>query len=105
MVRICEQAGIANIHLSFSEVQPIKLANVKKALLEHGTKGDISMVAIVHCETSTGVLNQIESIGELLKNNEMDNKTGSKSILYTVDAMSTFGGVQSRYEHVDFLIR
>jgi 2-aminoethylphosphonate-pyruvate transaminase len=44
----------------------------------------ISEVAVVHCETTTGIINPIEQIGRIVK------KSGAK---YFVDAMSSFGAV------------
>ena len=45
---------------------------------------DISHVAIVHCETTTGMLNSIDDIAKLAK---LHNKT------VILDAMSSFGGI------------
>ncbi|WP_135383703.1 2-aminoethylphosphonate--pyruvate transaminase [Vibrio tasmaniensis] len=45
---------------------------------------DITHVAIVHCETTTGILNPIEEIAKLAKQH---NKT------VILDAMSSFGGI------------
>ncbi|WP_134024941.1 2-aminoethylphosphonate--pyruvate transaminase [Lysinibacillus sp. YR326] len=53
-----------------------------KALLENDST--ITHVAVVHCETTTGILNPIAEIGSAVK--EL-NKT------FIVDAMSSFGGV------------
>jgi selenocysteine lyase/cysteine desulfurase len=43
----------------------------------------ITHVAVVHCETTTGMLNPIEAIGKIVK---------SFRKVYIVDAMSSFGG-------------
>jgi len=58
---------------------------------------DISHVALVHCETTTGMLNDIEPIGEIVK------KYGRT---YIVDAMSSFGGIPIEMDRlgIDFLI-
>ena len=45
---------------------------------------DITHVAVVHCETTTGMLNPIEAVGEIVR------KAGR---CYIVDAMSSFGGI------------
>ncbi|MEG0258873.1 MAG: 2-aminoethylphosphonate--pyruvate transaminase, partial [Lysinibacillus sp.] len=57
----------------------------------------ISHVTIVHCETTTGMLNPIEEISEVVK------ATGKT---YIVDAMSSFGGVPMDVPNlqIDFLI-
>jgi 2-aminoethylphosphonate-pyruvate transaminase len=55
----------------------------------------ITHVAMVHCETTTGILNPIE---ELLKAAKDAGKTT------IVDAMSTFGATKIDMAHVDYLI-
>jgi len=44
----------------------------------------VTHVAVVHCETTTGMLNPIEKIGQIVK---------SYGKVYIVDAMSSFGGI------------
>ncbi|MFC3885407.1 2-aminoethylphosphonate aminotransferase [Bacillus songklensis] len=44
----------------------------------------VSYLALVHCETTTGLLNNIEAVGELCRKN---------NILMIVDAMSSFAGI------------
>ncbi|MFJ7667953.1 2-aminoethylphosphonate--pyruvate transaminase [Lysinibacillus sp. NPDC097195] len=57
----------------------------------------ITHVAVVHCETTTGILNPINEIGEVVQ-------TFNKRFI--VDAMSSFGGVplDLSNDHIDFLI-
>ncbi|MGN4126388.1 2-aminoethylphosphonate--pyruvate transaminase [Lysinibacillus sphaericus] len=57
----------------------------------------ITHVAIVHCETTTGILNPIHEVGKIV---ERFGKT------YIVDAMSSFGGVPMDLskQPIDFLI-
>jgi len=57
----------------------------------------ITHVAIIHCETTTGIINPIEAIGEICSEYR---KT------YIVDAMSSFGAypVDMEASHIDFLI-
>lgn len=66
-----------------------------QAILEDDST--ITHVAIVHCETTTGILNPINEIGEVVK------KFGKT---YIVDAMSSFGGVPMDLSKlpIDFLI-
>ncbi len=67
--------------------------------VEEALKNDTSIthIAIIHCETTTGIFNNIQSIGELSKKY---NK------IYIVDAMSSFGAVpiDIRGIGIDFLI-
>ncbi len=57
----------------------------------------ITHVVIVHCETTSGILNDIESIGKVVKN---------AGLIYFVDAMSSFGGVDINVKdlEIDFLV-
>ncbi|MFX1465553.1 MAG: pyridoxal-phosphate-dependent aminotransferase family protein [Promethearchaeota archaeon] len=48
---------------------------------------DIKAIFLVHNETSTAVVNPVKEIGEIAKNN---------GILYAVDAISSFGGMELR---------
>ena len=54
---------------------------VREALLKNP---DAKMVAVVHSETSTSVLNPIDEIGEVVKDSEA---------IFMVDAVSSLGGV------------
>ena len=57
----------------------------------------LTHVAVVHCETTTGILNPIEETGRVTK------KRGK---VYVVDAMSSFGGMPIDFEGcgIDFLV-
>ena len=57
----------------------------------------ITHVAVVHCETTTGMLNPIEAIGKIVR---------SFRKVYIVDAMSSFGGIPMDVDRLgaDFLI-
>jgi len=57
----------------------------------------ITNVAVVHCETTTGIINPVEQIGALVRN------AGRR---YFVDAMSTFGAVPLHLAQagVDYLV-
>ncbi len=57
----------------------------------------ISHVAIVHCETTTGIVNQVEEIGEIVQRNGR---------VYFVDAMSSFGAIPLNLAqaNIDFLV-
>ena len=63
-----------------------ELAPPDLAQLAHALASDpaITHVAVVHCETTTGMLNPVEAIGRIVKD---AGKT------YIVDAMSSFGGI------------
>lgn len=63
------------------DVRPSPAA-VDAALWE---RPDVTGVAVVHCETTTGILNPVEEIGAVVKRH---GKT------YVVDSMSAFGGIE-----------
>ncbi len=87
-------AGIEHRVITAAEDAAIDPAVVDAFLTEHA---DYTHVAVVHCETTTGVLNPIEAIGAVAKRH---GKT------YVVDAMSSFGGMPIDFEaaRIDFLI-
>ncbi|MCC6152501.1 MAG: 2-aminoethylphosphonate--pyruvate transaminase [Candidatus Hydrogenedentes bacterium] len=69
------------------------------ATIEHALAHDkrINFVAVVHCETTTGIVNPIDKIGALAK------AAGAR---YFVDAMSSFGAVPIDFNaaHIDYLV-
>jgi 2-aminoethylphosphonate-pyruvate transaminase len=62
-----------------------------------GTTTGITHVAVIHCETTTGIVNPIAEIGE---------KVAGAGAAYIVDAMSSFGAIPIDLAaiHADFLI-
>ncbi|WP_421919288.1 2-aminoethylphosphonate--pyruvate transaminase [Marinifilum sp.] len=67
--------------LAFSEDE-IPQAEIVKEFLKDNT--DVTHVAIVHCETTTGIFNELNAIGGIVK---------QAGAVYMVDAMSSFGAV------------
>jgi len=59
-------------------------------------------VAIIHCETSSGILNPIEEIGQLV----YDHGAKKGSTVYIVDSMSGFGAIpiSLRNGHITYMI-
>ena len=63
MSLICEATSIPYHMESFPENESVNLARVSELL-----KGDTySLVSCVHCETSSGVFNPVEQVGQLVK--------------------------------------
>jgi pyridoxamine--pyruvate transaminase len=62
-------------------------AAVREAL---AGRGDVTLVSVVHCETPSGTLNDLDAIGEI---------TARHGALLIVDAVSSFGGVPTDFEH------
>lgn len=57
----------------------------------------ITHVAVVHCETTTGIMNPIQEIGEIVHKHNR---------IYFIDAMSSFGAVPIDFHacHIDYLV-
>ncbi len=57
----------------------------------------ITHVAVVHCETTTGIMNPVKEIGEIVHQHNR---------VHFVDAMSSFGAVPIDFQacHVDYLV-
>ncbi len=79
MQKIASTQKISVVSLSFSENTQPDLGALEMALQ---ADSDISHVAVVHCETTTGIINPIEQYGEIVKKHNR---------IYIVDAMSSFG--------------
>lgn len=94
IAKIARYLHIPLVEIVQPEVEPASLAKIEQAL-DH--EPDITHVAVVHCETTTGMLNPVEAIGQLAK---------ARGKTYIVDAMSSFGGIPLTLESVgaDFLI-
>lgn len=94
MVSIADFAGIENESIEVKDSEIFNKEDVERALDEDAS---ITHVAMVHSETTTGLLNNIEEIGEVVK---------SKGKIFIVDAMSSFAGVEIDIKKIgiDFLI-
>jgi 2-aminoethylphosphonate-pyruvate transaminase len=84
IARICGILGRRVTTLDFEENEPVKAAAVDAALARDSS---ITHVALVHCETSTGVLNPLAEVAAVMSRH-------SKSLL--VDAMSSFAALEIR---------
>ena len=80
--------------MKFEETEAVDPARIDAYLTEHG---DVTHVSVVHCETTTGVLNPLKEIAEVVKRH-------GKVLI--VDAMSSFGGVPIDMAElgIDFMI-
>jgi 2-aminoethylphosphonate-pyruvate transaminase len=79
--RICTILGRRVSVLEFPEEQPVQPSDVDAALKKDSS---ITHVALVHCETSTGVLNALSEVADVVARHR-------RSLL--VDAMSSFAAV------------
>ena len=82
IARICEILGRRTTLIDYPENEPARAADIDAALAKDPS---ISHVALVHCETSTGVLNPLKEIARTV--------TDRKRRLL-VDAMSSFAALE-----------
>jgi len=94
MLQIASLLKIDHVVLTAPENDVHGLMSVRAAL---DADASISDVAVVHCETTTGILNPIVEIGAIVKQH------GRR---YIVDAMSSFGAVplDVTRANIDFLV-
>jgi len=86
--------GVPVVEVVTGEGEPIDPAAVEATLAEHP---EVTHLAIVHCETTSGVLNPVQEVGAIAH---------ERGVTYFVDSMSAFGAVPIDLEacHVDFLV-
>jgi 2-aminoethylphosphonate-pyruvate transaminase len=94
MVQIAERLRMAHVAMTLPETQPADPEQLEAALARDAS---VSHVAVVQCETTTGMLNPVPALGQVVKRR---GKT------FLVDAMSSFGGIPQTMDelHADFLI-
>lgn len=81
MAVMAERLGIPTVRLSVPENQPVTAAMIAEAL---AADASITHAGVVHCETTTGLLNPLAGIGAAVR---------QAGRLLIVDAMSSFGGI------------
>lgn len=90
MAEICRRTGKAFDCMEWSENQPVDPAALERRLSwDHS----ISHVAVVHCETTTGILNPIEDIAEIVDGH-------GRELL--IDSMSAFGALPLDAREISF---
>ncbi len=94
MVQIAKVLKVNYLVYHLPEVNAPSLAEVNRLLEDNP---DITHLAVVHCETTTGILNPVKEITQL---------AGKFNKITIVDAMSSFGGIpMDVYDwNIDFLI-
>ncbi|SEC80401.1 2-aminoethylphosphonate--pyruvate transaminase [Pseudomonas marginalis] len=90
LARICEVLGRDLSTFETAEDQPTTAADVDRLLTVDSA---ITHVALIHCETSTGILNPLPQIAEVVKHH------GKRLI---IDAMSSFGALPINAREVPF---
>lgn len=94
IVQMAEMLKIPTAVLEVAEDRTPRPANVDAILTEDAS---ITHVSLAHCETSTGIINPVAEIGEVVNRHRRH---------YFVDAMSSFGGVPLNVNetHIDYLV-
>lgn len=94
MAQIADYLGINHVDVVFDEDEVTGLEKIMDKLAAHP---EITHFAMVHCETTTGILNPIETLIP---------KIHAMGIVTIVDAMSSFGGIPINVEAlgIDYLI-
>jgi 2-aminoethylphosphonate-pyruvate transaminase len=94
IAKMAEVLGIATYAVEFAENETPDAARIEAALRANP---DVNMLATVHCETTTGILNPIREIGAVAQ---------AAGVQYFVDAMSSFGAVPVDLAdcHIDYLV-
>ncbi|XP_067011935.2 2-aminoethylphosphonate--pyruvate transaminase [Anabrus simplex] len=97
MKKICEVSQIPHDVLPFPEDSVIDLEEVADWLEDH--PDTYTTVSVVHCETSSGVINPVDKVGQLVR-------ALQPGAAFFVDAMSSFGAVPIDLElcSVDYLV-
>ena len=94
IVQMAETLGIATAVLEVRENRTPAPDDVAAMLARDN---DITHVSVAHCETTTGIINPVPEIGEVVHRHRLS---------YFVDAMSSFGAVPLDVEesHIDYLV-
>ncbi|MFK4343017.1 MULTISPECIES: 2-aminoethylphosphonate--pyruvate transaminase [unclassified Paenibacillus] len=91
---IAKVLKIPHLSLVFEANTQVDPQTVERKLVEDEA---ITHVAMVHCETTTGILNPLEAVMGVIKRNNR---------IAVIDAMSSFGGIPIEVEElqIDFII-
>lgn len=94
MAQIADYYRMNYALVALSETELVTGEVVRRALEEHP---DATHLSMVHSETTTGLLNRIGEVAEVLR---------GRGITFIVDAMSSFGGIPVDIEGlgIDFLV-
>ncbi len=81
MASMAETTGIRYSTLNWDEDTPV---NPQEVAAHLDSEPGITHVAVVHCETTSGLFNPVQELGQVLS---------ARNLVYIVDAMSSFGAV------------
>lgn len=94
IVKMTRVLGIDTRVLRYEENTPADIEEIRQVLAEDAA---VTNVFVVHCETTTGLLNPVEEIGAAVR---------ERGCFYIVDAMSSLGAIPLNLETacIDFLV-
>lgn len=94
IAKIASILGIDTVTLDYPENETPDLKGIESALK---ADPEIAMLSMVHCETTTGIINPLEEVGTIATN---------AGVKYFVDAMSSFGAVPINAAecNIDYLV-
>lgn len=94
ITKIAQRLQIPHLSHEFDELNIPDPQTVEKILIENPT---ITHLIMVHCETTSGILNNIQSIGKIAKKHQK---------VFLVDAMSSFAGIPMDIDelNIDFMV-
>ncbi|MGM0239289.1 2-aminoethylphosphonate--pyruvate transaminase [Enterococcus sp. AZ103] len=94
MVQMAERHGLSYYVYEVNENEVPRANDIENILISYP---EISALAIVHSETTSGILNPLTEISKVAKEN---------NLLFIVDAMSSFGGIELDVAalKIDFLV-
>lgn len=94
MVEMAKYLKLSHVVVAVPETSPVAPEQIEERL---NRDPSITHIALVHCETTTGLLNPAAAIGALAK---------ARGKLFILDAMSSFGGIPLCIKDVavDYLI-
>ena len=88
IVQIAQRLRINGTELYHQEVEPTDAARMEEVL---ANDLQITHVAMVHCETTTGMLNDAAAVGQAVRR---------QGRVFILDAMSSFGGIPMSMEEL-----
>ncbi len=92
ILKIAKIHGIKTVHLRSPILEALKVSRIERALKKNP---QIDVVAMVHHETSTGLLNPADQVGRLARKNGK---------IFLLDAISSLGADGLSFKHVDICV-
>ena len=100
MTQIAKINKIDFLHVELKNNEQVTVDVVRNTL---NSNNNLTHIALIHHETTTGILNPVNEIAEEIRKY---NKTNNKNVKFIVDAMSSYGGIEVDFsnETIDFLV-